>query len=250
MICLKRLNDVFPTGIEGTGIFSFMNTISPVPWGEDESISNVALDIEYFGNISGGKIVSPIIDRIVTNETISNAEITKIANIIISMYYSKWIKLYNTLNLEYNPISNYDMLEVMTNDITATQYGKTTTRTDNLTHAKTGTETDVPNLTKNNSKEVFGFNSAAAVDTDNQSDVTTGSDQITYNTQESDTGTQANVDSGSDTRTRNYRLTRSGNIGVTTTQQMIEQERNIAIWDFFYKVVFPDVDRVMTIAIY
>ena len=360
MNCLKRLNDVFPTGLEGSGIFSYMNTIEPLPWSEDEYISNVVLDIEYFGNISGGKIVSPLMDRIISDETISNSEMTKISNIIISMYYAKWAKLYDTLIFEYNPINNYDMLEIMTNDATVTQYGKTTTRTDNLTHsktgtetetpnttetrtdnlthaktgtetetpnitetrtdnlthaktgtetetpnttetrtdnlthsktgtetetpnttetrtdnlthAKTGTETDTPNLTKNVDNEIFGFNSSTAVGSDNQSSVTTGTDQktyntqetetgtqttaktgtdqITYNTQETETGTQANVDSGSDTRTRNYRLSRSGNIGVTTTQQMIEQERNIAMWDFFYKVVFPDVDRVMTIAIY
>lgn len=34
----------------------------------------------------------------------------------------------------------------------------------------------------------------------------------------------------------NHSLTRSGNIGVTTTQQMIEQERNIAEYDFLHYV--------------
>ena len=45
-------------------------------------------------------------------------------------------------------------------------------------------------------------------------------------------------------------LTRSGNIGVTTSQQMIESERQLWLWNFFYKVVFPDVDKVLTLAIY
>ena len=67
---------------------------------------------------------------------------------------------------------------------------------------------------------------------------------MTLNETHTDTG------SGSDTDTRNYTLTRAGNIGVTTSQQMIESERNLWLWDFFHKVVFPDVDRILTISIY
>ena len=310
MTCLKRLNDVFPNGIMGNGIFNALNTLSPLPWSEETSISNVSLDVEYYGNISGGKIVSPLIDRIVEGETATGTEENKIANIIISMYYRKWEKLYATMQYEYNPIENYDMLEVMTNDATVKQYGHTMTRTDNLTHAKSGadtlthntTETTTPNLTVNNSNSVYGFNSSTAVnsdaqtrtetgtqataktgteqqgynssetdtgtqataktgteqqgynssetDTGTQATAKTGTEQQGYNSSETDTGTQTNAEGGSDTSTRNYRLTRSGNIGVTTSQQMIEQERNLWLWDFFHSVVFPDIDRVMTISIY
>ena len=289
MPCLKRLNDVFPNGITGNGIFNALNTLSPLPWsGEDSIISNVSLDVEYYGNFSGGKIVSPLIDRIVEGETATTTEENKIANVIISMYYMKWAKLYATMLFEYDPIENYDMLEVMTNDATVKQYGRTVTRTDNLSHAKTGTdtlthnttetrtdnlshaktgtdtlthnttETTTPNLTVNNSNSVYGFNSSTAVNADaqtrtetgTQAVAKTGTEQQGYNSTETDTGTQANAESGSDTSTRNYRLTRSGNIGVTTSQQMIEQERNLWLWDFFYSVVFPDIDRVMTIPIY
>lgn len=70
------------------------------------------------------------------------------------------------------------------------------------------------------------------------------------------------VESGTDTTTETQEgtyeteteydteLERSGNIGVTTSQQMIESERNLWLWNFFYKVVFPDVDKVLTLAIY
>ena len=310
MNCLKRLNDVFPNGLTGSGIFTALNSVKLLPWEDDEYISNMALDIEYFGNISGGKIVSPLIDRIVEGETVSSSEITKISNIIIAMYYQKWGKLYDTLNLEYSPIENYLMLEIMSNDATVKQYGRTVTRTDNLTHAKSGadtlthnttetrtdnlthakngadtlthnttetrtdnlthaksgadtlthntTDTTTPNLTVNNSNSVYGFNSVNAVNSDaqtrtetgTQATAKTGTEQQGYNSSETDTGTQANAESGSDTSTRNYRLSRSGNIGTTTTQQMITQEREIRMWDFFHRVVFPDIDRVMTIQIY
>jgi len=31
---------------------------------------------------------------------------------------------------------------------------------------------------------------------------------------------------------------------------MIESERNLWFWNFFYNVVFPDIDRVLTLQIY
>lgn len=70
------------------------------------------------------------------------------------------------------------------------------------------------------------------------------------------------VESGTDTTTEtqegtfeieteyNTELERSGNIGVTTSQQMITSERELYMWKFFYDVVFPDVDKVLTLAIY
>ena len=74
--------------------------------------------------------------------------------------------------------------------------------------------------------------------------------ETNYNISESDTGTQSTADTGRDTSTRNYELERSGNIGVTTSQQMIERERNLWIWNFFRNTVFPDIDRVLTVQIY
>ena len=44
-------------------------------------------------------------------------------------------------------------------------------------------------------------------------------------------------------------LTRSGNIGVTTSAQMIEENIQLWIWKFFDSV-FKDIDRVLTIGVY
>ncbi len=322
MKCLKRLNDIFSDGIIGNGIFTAMDAIQSLPF----DVSPTIMDIEYFGNISGGKIVSPIIDRIVTGDEISATEIQKLSNIIISMYYERWQKLLATMSLEYNPIQNYDMVEQMTNDETVHEYGKTVQRTDNLTHAKTGTETETdnlqeqrtdnlqeqrtdnlskavdrsvtethnttetetPNLTNNTNNKIFGFNSDVGADSDSQimtstgtttnaktgtvgtetdetetntgtqttnntgtqANTKTGTVQMSHNVTDKDTGTQNTETGGTDTDTRNYTLRRSGNIGVTTSQQMIQAERDLWLWDFFHTVVFPDVDKVLTIPIY
>lgn len=153
-----------------------------------------------------------------------------------------WEKIWEALQEEYKPLENYSMLERMTNDVTQKAYGKTTTRTDNLSHSKTGndtntpnlTETETPNITNARDRGVYGFNSQpnnavpdseeTETETGTKTTATTGTSRTDYNTTESDTGTQTAADTGTDTETRNYQLTREGNIGVTTSQQMLESE--------------------------
>ena len=53
-----------------------------------------------------------------------------------------------------------------------------------------------------------------------------------------------------DKTTYNSTLTRSGNIGVTTSQQMIESERNLWLWNFFQDVVFRDLAKSLTLSLY
>ena len=222
--------------------------------------------MEYHGNISGEKIVSPLVEKIRDGDILTETEKTMLATSILAVCGVNWGKQWETMSFEYDPIENYSMREEMTNDRTVDEYGKTRTRTDNLQHTKTGTEQDetdltdttTPNLTTNTSNGVYGFNSDSEVHTDSQShtatgtntNTRTGTDTRTYNTTDADTGTQTDNDGGSDIRTRNYTLTRSGNIGVTTSQQMIESERSLWVWNFFRNVVFPDIDRVLTLQIY
>lgn len=259
----KRINDVFPGWLTGSGIFGTLQAF-PVPW-KDENIS-AALDMEYHGNMSGEKLVSPLVEKIASGETLTETEKTTLATVILAVCGVNWGKQWQTRSFEYNPIENYSMVEQMTNDETVSTYGKTRTQTNDLAHTKTGTETDTPNITETqtpnltNSREslVHGFNSTTGVPTgeDTQkatgtnTNATTGNETREYNTTYAVTGTQTDNDGGQDTQTRNYKLTRSGNIGVTTSQQMIESERAIWVWNFFHDVVFPDVDRILTLQIY
>ena len=259
----KRLNDVFPGWLTGAGIFATLQSF-PVPW-KDENISD-ALDLEYHGNVSGEKIISPLVEKIRSGDVLTEAEKTMIATSILAVCGVNWGKQWETMSFKYDPIENYSMQEQMTNDRIVDEYGKTRTQTYNLQHTKAGTEQDAPNLkdtttpnlTTTDENVVHGFNSTNAVPSDEQTKratgtsetMRTGTDTHTYNTTDTDTGTQTDDDGGSDTRTRNYTLTRSGNIGVTTSQQMIESERALWMWNFFKNVVFPDIDRVLTIQVY
>lgn len=220
---MKKLIEVINTPTES--IFYALQNLQNVdiPWASDNI--NLQLDIDYLFNRSGNKITSTLVDFFVDRETgkIDNLSMTSLAMVLYTKYGNKWNKEYATLSLQYNPINNYDMVEQMTNDITTHQFGHTNTRTDNTNETS---ET-----------EKAGFNSSTYSPVDKVS--TKGN-----------AGTVADVETGTNTDTRNYRLTRSGNIGVTTSQQMIESERKLWLWNFFDEIVYPDIDRVLTINMY
>lgn len=212
-----------------TGIFNALDSFN-VPW-KEENISDV-LDTEYFGNISGAKTISPLVTKLLVadgSSVLSSARVAQLARVIYNLNGANWAREYATLDLEYNPINNYDMHESGT-DI------KDNTGTQGVTH--TGTQVDADVIS--NSNNVYGFNSVSAV-----GDTTSSAN---------DTNTRTNnlTDERTDDLSEviDHTLTRSGNIGVTTSQQLIESERNLYLWNFFYKVVFPSVDKVLTIATY
>lgn len=257
------LYEVFPKALSGGGLFAALEN-TDVPWkGKGYADS---LDLEYFGGLSGDKWISPLVTRILgLNESLSDDDITKIANVLVTMYGLNWTKLWATTQFVYEPIENYNMIEEGT-DTSSTSYGKTSTTTNNLTHAKSGTQsleasgtdTTTPNLTSTATNKVNGFNSDAGVtsgSTTNESSGTSttsrsSADTTTFNTSDTDTGTQAVADGGTDNGSTTHKLTRHGNIGVTTSQQMIESERNMWIWNFFHDTVFPDIDKTLTLNIY
>lgn len=249
-----KLNDIYPRWLTGFGVLSYYLTKYSPTWASGiDADGKIALDLEYHGNRSGDKLVSPLVDKMLAGsnpDTFTDAMREMLSDVIHRLCDTNWNKQWATVIAEYDPIENYSMREQMTNDTTVTEYGKQTERTDDLTHAKTGTETReiTPDLETVTEKAITGFDSASPVDTDKETQTATGTqtDETTHHTQDTDTGTQTTVDSGSDTATRNYVLTRAGNIGVTTSQQMLESERALWRWNFLQNVVFPDLDRIVT----
>lgn len=246
-----------------SGVFHALAVLD-VPW--KGAASAEELDLLYYGNNSGGKPVSPLVVKLLDADGIlQDASMSAVANLLYSTCITNWRKQFDTLSLQYNPIENYDMTETLTGEGTD-KYGRTNTRTENLTHMRSGsdtvetdsTETQTPNVTNSTADSVYGFNSNAASPAGEQTVKTTGtnardvlaSDKTTYNTTDTDSGTVTLADGGEDSRTESHTLTRHGNIGVTTSQQLAQSERDLWKWYYFYDVVFPDVDRVMTLPIY
>lgn len=223
-----------------------------LPWGNLDSVAHI-LDTEFIGNVSGNKESSPLLDKLQALDGATTSTIRQtVASILIQMFFDKWEKAFATLNFDYNPIENYAMLEQLTGDERKRYYGKTLTRTDNLTSRRAGTDRNDPDITETEAGNIYGFNTSAAdgVPADKTTRTRTGSDVNTVDISTIDSGSQTHADGGSDREEHSYTLTRTGNIGTVTAQDMIEQERKILLWDYFYQVVFPDINRVLTIQIY
>lgn len=283
-----KLNDVF-TDYINNGIFTFLNSLD-VPW-KEKNISK-QLNLQYHGNISGKKETSPLVDSLIVENNLTDNSKTMLAMSIFSIYSNKWIRLYNILSLEYEPIENYNMIETekttSTNENTDT-ITTNTTNSNNVTETNTGNNTsnDTENTTgKNtitdsrtiaennnvtNNNSLYGFNSVSGVNSDSQNGTETrnSTDENTHNddlkgtrTNEhsenintskvtsqkndiKDTKDGTHTENGSQDRT----LSRHGNIGVTTSQQMLNSEIELWQWNFF-SGVFKDIDTILTIQTY
>lgn len=226
------LNSVYPEWVT-KGIFSYLNALE-VPWKND--VSGNQLDIIYHGSRSGNKIIGSLIENYLDNNTVSDDNKIIIAQAIYTIYIKNWNALYKTLSLEYNPIENYSMTE--TENVQDTHKG---TLESNGNNTNTYTETTLVNDTSNN--QLWGFNSTDSVNSDKQTGDTTRDVESTMD------NTHKNTDRETKDITSDRTLKRSGNIGVTTSQQMIESERQLWLWNFF-ESVFSDIDKILVLKIY
>lgn len=226
------LNSVYPEWVT-KGIFSYLNALE-VPWKND--VSGNQLDIIYHGSRSGNKIIGSLIENYLDNNTVSDDNKIIIAQAIYTIYIKNWNALYKTLSLEYNPIENYSMTE--TENVQDTHKG---TVESNGNNTDTYTETTLVNDTSNN--QLWGFNSTDSVNSDKQTGDTTRDVESTMDS------THKNTDRETKDITSDRTLKRSGNIGVTTSQQMIESERQLWLWNFF-ESVFSDIDKILVLKIY
>ena len=173
--------------------------------------------------------------------------------------YDAFCKMYASQLIKYNPIWNVDADETV-----KLQHGHTETRTPNLTDTRTPnltdtrtpnlTDTRTPNLTDTqrpditNTESVQGFNSSLWSESKKvvesgsitleqhgtetleqhgtETDVHTGTDTMAHTGTDTmaHTGTDTMAHTGMDTTT----IRRTGNIGVTASQDLIKKEREVA----------------------
>lgn len=145
-----KLSQVYNSWSTGNGIFRDMLKVYPdLPW--KEHISPNELDLEYFGNHSGNKEISPLIAKIISKDGLSQEQRESIAKLIVFKNIINWTKSWETMFFEYNPIENYDRKE----DTTTSQTGQeidTFTNGKSVTYTKTGS---IINKDGDNSQDVF-----------------------------------------------------------------------------------------------
>ena len=229
---------------DGDGLFTELSRVNlmsepiyPLVSGFINSSNSLYLNEDYFTGFSADKYFSPLAVKMLKKscdatgipfEGLVDGTLTDLqrrtlmlqfyqtygfANIIYNRFGSKWKHIWDALNTAYNPLENYSMLEERTPDLTKTTNGTGSTSTD----SQTG---------------IFGFNSSQS----NPSGTIDGNqtDTITDRT-ETETGTET--------------LERSGNIGVTTSQQMLQSEFEVRKYDF-YKEIYKDIDSILCLKIY
>jgi hypothetical protein len=197
-------------------------------------------DIDYFLAHSSHKYLSSFFWRIMEMaeiddiENITSTELNLIFQTIGKKFGNKWNRLYQALVVTtYEPDENYNMEEIMSgNNQTATS-----TDTETWNYSKRN-ETDTSKTIENSE---MAFNSSSYVNTSKGVESNKGAQSKNY--QKVQTDGQGNVTTHVTEQTP-YKLTRHGNIGVTTNQQMIEQEIELRK-TVFKEIVYQDVDSML-----
>lgn len=245
----KRLNDIIPNWLTAGSFLTKITALYDTPWEDETDISVASLDIEYHGNHSGQKIISPLVRAILgTSETLNDTMIASLCSVVWSRFGSNWGKLWDSLMADYNPIENYDMTETGSTSMhhSGTQNVDTT-----VTHGEQiDTASSVGATTETG---IYGFNAVPAALPDEAVPAPADKETSSNNGQgqERHSGTtETDVDRTDNlTDAGQHLLTRHGNIGVTTSQQMIQSEIELRKADFF-NIVFADLDKILTINIY
>lgn len=150
---------------------------------------------------------------------------------------SSFNRVWSSVNLEYNPIENYDRQESETTSGTRQHSGQDIT---------TGSNTDTRTISDSGSvqNKIAGFDASALVDHDSGTSSRSGTDSATGTDRTELTHGEKIADAGS----RTSRV--HGNIGVTTSQQMLESELDLVPRLNFYRYLAEEFKRRFCILVY
>ena len=179
-----------------------------------------------------------------------------------------WQELYNTTVLEYNPIWNKDATITETEDEDIFHKNENLETRDlagsrnetrdlagsrNETRDLAGSSDETKDLADSLSHSVFGYNSSAAAPasldegtdtgTDNISTTDTGTvdvdltDTGTVDIDFTDTGTVSNKEKGKEFRDVSRERRETGNIGITSTQELIRQQRDVVEFNIIERII-------------
>lgn len=255
---------------------------------EDVSLTPLQAGQAYALAHSGNKAITSMTENFCGDDgTVTSASCVTLGTILENMFGTDWNRELDALLAEYNPIENYNMVEegsdtksgsdTLTDDYAMKRNTKTSgahTDTfnvgqDRITDSFGATQTTYGGHTDTSTHSVSAYDSSGWSNA--EKDVTEVAQHIDSEAARSDTHTtDARVDStvyGSkqdttvedaykDTHETEYdntvehELTRSGNIGTTTNQMMIRSEIELRSTNFFYDILFRDVDKLLALGCY
>lgn len=209
---------------------------------------------DYIYVHSGKKFVNPMLEiflkRIIDNKygNYDYNVFEDLSYMILRKYGKNWESIFIAYNKEYNPLENYSMVETTVRDNThKTTYDTTNSSSTSASSSSTGSESDSTSASSDNN--VYGFNTSSAVPTATANGNNSSSKSTEDTTENSSSGTVSKT--GDDTLKIDDEetLTRSGNIGVTTSQQMLQSELELRKYDLIERI-FNDIDKELCLSCY
>lgn len=231
-----------------------------------EGYDSTSLDLSYYQH-SFLKRVSSLVTYLIDElgiqlqpnsdyYVISDDALTELVKTILVRYKKKWLSLLDTYNIQFNPIKPYDMT---THDETISDHLESSNVDNN-----SGTSVDnnnssgnVSNMASSNSESSetnddnhYGFNSfqkSAVNNTENSAtfvENSNNSKEEQHSSVSNNTFTRTKESNYERDNTKEREITRSGNIGNKTPQELIEEQRRFLNW-VFYDNMFSDIDRVI-----
>lgn len=167
--------------------------------------------------------------------------------------FDKWLK---AINIEYDPLYNYDRHEEWTDDSTGA-HNETENRTENkevsdiLDSTQSSTGSDKIETKTENKVSAFDSSSYQPKDlTESESESSTKADTTGKDSRAitDETGIDRTTD-GTDSRNNIHKGHLYGNIGVTTSQQMLQSEIEVAMFNLYDNITDVFL-REFTIPIY
>ena len=212
------INELYESGIS---IFALLQE-KEVPW----KMLNIAGELDtIFKNIKAKNLICNSLCEDITAEGL--------AGIIYSFNIENWKKLWENYIVKYNPIDNYNRHE----ETVLTDTGNdTTVKNGSMINTMTGSTTAMDMST------IYAYNSTAGVN------VSGGQSNVSPDTTTTDTFN--NVEDKRTLNTEHKTVSDiSGNIGVTTSAQMIDE--NIKLWKWnYFDDVFDSIIRLITTGVY
>lgn len=210
------LTDVFSEWASTGEFFDILTDSFDVPW--KSYVDGDVLDLDYFGNRSGRKLVSDLVRSLVTDTGLSTANKTKLATLAWKKYGKNWKKAWDAFTASYDPLKDFG--------ITDTVYG-----VDHVAEDGTNGNTN----TQNTNNKAYGFNSVNGKNASANSTTQENHAQYEYER------------NGSFNNTR----TKGGLVGTNTVQNLIRQELDLVFdYDRYFDLVFRDVDKILAVNIF
>ena len=266
--------------VNNDGIFTYLNEFD-VPW--KNAVDYDLLDLDYHSK-HGTKVVSKTITSLITPDGLSRDNKTKLAKLLYKKNKAKWDQLWTSIGLfdGVDPLDNTNWTETRTlghqgsdsrsqsigaKETTYNKGSQTNSETigqSTLTEGQQSNITGQQTISMEEKKSAFNSTNYSPLDQKTEElgqrtdtlgekvNTDSGRSNSTTEGQRSDStteGAQSNSETGTNNFTDTETTNRHGNIGVTTTGQLIRDFRTTVNWQFF-DIIYKDIDEMLVIEIY